>query len=210
MAKSPVAILYDAAGNAISTVVQDGVRRLAVDVVQADGQAITVTVGQDVPADLNRYISALALSSGSSNLIVDGSGTPALFDYGADPTKDISLTELRIVASCQDITFDGASFGGLAALTNGLLVQLINANGTQTVFNIKTNEDFLFFPSPVGMLLNNTGPKDVFAAGFFIGGSILRAGTTDKVRITVRDNLTGGGAAEFKYLQARIFGVKAA
>ena len=202
-------VLYDAAGNAIDVPLVNGVRRLAVDVQQDDGQSITVTVGQDVPANLNNYVSTLVTAGGSSNLIVNGSVTPVYFDYLADPTQDIALTEIRIIAACQDIAFDGATFGGKPSLPNGLLVQLINVYGTQTVFKIQTNEDFLIFPSPVGTLLNNTGPKDVFAAGFYIGGSILRAGTSDKIRITVRDDLTGGGAAEFKYLKARVFGVKA-
>jgi len=202
--------LYDSSGNAVAVNTIDGVKRLAVDVVQAENVNVNVTVGQTIPADLNRYISALAVNGSSSNLIVDGSSTPVLFDHVADPTKDIAVSEVRLIASCQDITFDGVHFGGLATLTNGLLVQLINANGTQTIFNIKINENFLMFPSPVGILLNNTGPKDVFSAGFFLGNSILRAGTTDKVRITVRDNLTGGGSAQFDFLQARVYGVKAA
>ena len=43
--------------------------------------------------------------------------------------------------------------------------------------------------------------------GIHIGKALtLTAGTTDSVQIVINDNLTGGGANEFNYLQASLLG----
>lgn len=169
----------------------------------------TVIIGQRLPVDYANYVNTFIQNIGSANLIVNGSVTPVVFTFPADAYKDIQLSELRFAITTQDFTFDGKSFGSTTMLTNGVLVEIVAGGVTYFVANIKQNEDWLFYNSPTGVTLNNTGPKDILAMGFFLGDNlVLKAGTSDCVRITIRDNLTGGGANELNYFRAKAFGMK--
>lgn len=200
---NPDAVLYSEAGNPITTFLKDSVYRLAVETKQGEGQASNI--GQAVPENLSRYYRSFLTTSGGSDVMkVNGATTPVVFSAVANPTKDIRIQEVRVVFTTQDMTLDGTAFGNRAALTNGVLFEMVNEYGTQTIANIKINEDFLFFPSPIGIVLNNTGPKDVMIAGFYLAGAPrLRAGTSDIVRATVRDNLTTG----CDFLKALVYGM---
>jgi hypothetical protein len=187
------AVLNSSAGNPVNVVLKDSIYRLAVDTKQGDGQASNI--GQAVPENLARYYRHWldVVGTGAIDMKVNGSSTPVVFAAEADPTKDVRIQEVRVVMTSQDFVLDGTSFGNRSLLTNGILFEIVNEYGTQTIANIKSNEDFLFFPSPIGIVLNNTGPKDVLIAGFYLAGSPrLRAGTSDVLRATVRDNLTTG------------------
>ena len=183
-----------------------GVNRLAVDARLAPGTSITI--GAPIPENIgNLLIGKLTNTGGSGDMIVDGSVTPVVFSYNADSTNDIGMGELRMVVTTQDFTFDGSSFGGKPALTNGILIEFISEGNNILFLTLKRNEDFLFFPSTVGLTLNNTGPKDVLVASIVLGGGPkLKAGTADAVKMTIRDNLTGGGANVFNYFQAQFYG----
>ena len=146
------------------------------------------------------------------NMKVNGSVTHQVFTYNADPTKDISVYEIRFVFSAASFNWSGVGFGKNASsgLANGILVELIVNNGTLIVLNnIKINEDFLrtFGEVPV---IEAGGSTVVLVSSFRFGGSVpLKAGTADKVRVTIRDDLTGGTLG-VNYLTATFFGDKAA
>ena len=87
-----------------------------------------------------------------------------------------------------------------------LFRSIISGGNEFVVFNILQNEDWLFFNSPQGMVLNNTGPKDLMSAGFYFGESMtMYHGTNDQVRVTVRDNLTGNQMPNF--FRIKVFGI---
>jgi hypothetical protein len=187
------------------------VSRLAVNIgspeVGIRGVA-TVVIGQKIPIDFANYLLRFVTDgSGNSDLNVNGSVTPKVYTYPADATADIELSEVRVSVTCQDITMDGNSFCSSPKLTNGVLIEVVSDGVTYSVYNIKQNEDWLFFNSPTGLLLNNTGPKDVMQAGFYFGGILLlRAGTSDMVRVTIRDNLTGQQMPNF--FKVAVYGIK--
>jgi len=206
MSRNPAAILYDSSGNAIDSVLDDNaVRRLEVNTNFPPGQSIII--GTQIPPDLREIVRAFVLNGASDDLAVDGSTTPVAFDYDADSVDDIAVYEVRFIFGAQDIIFDGVSFGPLSALTNGLKLDITFDNGvTFEAANVKTNEDLLMFPSPGNSILNNTGPKDILVMGMFLGGGpILKAGTSDRVRVTVRDDLDSNSIS---VLKAQVFGVK--
>ena len=133
-------------------------------------------------------------SGDSSDLRVDGSTTPVVFEYTADATHDIALQEIRFTMAANSITFGTSYFGSVSGpLSNGLLVQAIIASGTVTLYNMVQNESFVNFASPGGFEWV-VSSKDMMTSAYVIGGGlVLRAGTSDVVRVTVQDNLSSCG-----------------
>lgn len=166
----------------------------------------TVNIGTGIPANpADLVLQFLEDGTSSEDMLVNGSGTPVNFDFGADPTDELSIEQLLLVFAADDFEFDGASFGPNIALTNGIEVQTIINSITTTIFTIKQNEDFLRIPGRPP-IVNNTGPKDILAAAFGFGGVVkLAAGSSDKIRVRVQDNLT---SVKFKYLTGTVYAVK--
>ena len=179
-------------------------KRLQTEARLAPGS--TVNIGTGIPANPADLVLDTLKNGGSSSMRVAGTlGTPIDFTLNADPTDDISVEQLRIVFSADDISFDGASFGPLSGLTNGLLVQTFINSVTTDLYTIKVNEDFVRIPGPTP-LVNNTGPKDFLVSAFGFGGLLkLAGGSSDYIRIRVRDTLT---SVQLKYLQATVYGAK--
>lgn len=167
----------------------------------------SINVGAPLPSDPSLIFTSFLSNGGSHDLLVNGSVTPVVFSVSADAYQDIVLNELRFVFSTDDMTFNGASFGPNIALTNGILVELtVNSGQSAELINVQINEDFLRFVGSQGInvLLNNTGPKDIYSGNFALGGSmILAAGSGDIVKVTIRDNLT---SVKFHYLTATLYG----
>lgn len=181
------------------------VDRLAVNARLAPGQSIII--GNSVTPDLSKIKREYLMCSGcGTSMKVDGSVTPIIFEFEADETYDLELYELRFIFGAQDILFEGNKFASKAELPNGLLIEIVTEYGTYQVANIRINEDFLMLPTPANYILNNTGPKDILVMGMSLGGAPkLRAGTSDVVRVTVRDDLD---ESEIATLKAQVFAVK--
>ncbi len=77
---------------------------------------------------------------------------------------------------------------------------------TTTIANVQLTEDFFRLYSPGGVNLDRTGASDILSAGLFLGGAVmLEAGTSDQVKVTVRDDLSSGGL--FNYFTVTVHGV---
>ena len=186
------------------------VDRLAVEAGFPPGSSIII--GNTVPTNLQNLVrSWISDTEGEIDLAVNGSITPVVFTYDADPDYDIELYEIRFCLGSQDMYFTGDKFVNRDALANGILIEVVSNNIAVEIGNLQITEDFLMFPSPANVVLNNTGPKDILLMGLLLGGApVLRAGTNDRVQITVRDDLSGGGVNAFTTFCARVFGVKLA
>lgn len=208
--------VVDSAGNVVGVVLDGSVYRLQADAKVAKGaSALGHLEGIDVSTGVVRLKASMftqagdpvsfpsvsesiknefALNGSSSDLLVDGSTTPVVFEYLADSTNDISLQEMRFTAAANSITFGSDAFIGTAGpLTNGLLVEVLVESGTVTLYNLVQNESFVNFSSPGGFDWV-VSSKDMMTSNYVIGGGLsLRAGTTDKVRVTVRDDLSSAG-----------------
>jgi len=165
----------------------------------------TVSIGNQIPADPQDFVLMfLEKSGGGHNMLVDGSSTPVEFLYAPSAGEILALQSLLIVFTADDFEFNGASFGPNTALSNGIKVELTVSSVTTEIFNITQNEDYLRTPGRLP-LINNTGPKDLLGAEFAFGGLIKLIGDdSDKISLTVRDNLT---SVKLKYLTATVFGV---
>jgi len=198
-------------GSTAPTVGQKGMASSIPVTMANDQTAIPVNIvgSSDVANLATDY---LKTSGGSYNMKVNGSVTPVVFSYNADASKDIEVYELRFVFSAGSFNWSGIGFGKNAAagLTTGILVEMRINNGTNiTLNNIKINEDFLrtFGEVPV---VDSAGSTVVMVSSYrFAPGSLyLKTGTTDFVKVTIRDDLTLG-AMGVNYLAATFFGDKA-
>ena len=164
-----------------------------------------VNIGTGVPANPSDLVISFCVNGSSENMLVDGSSTVVNFDFVADPTDDLAINSLLLVFSADDFEFDGSSFGPNSVLSNGIDLQTIIGGVTTTVFCIKQNEDFLRVPGRTP-IVNNTGPKDIMAIDLSFGGLVkLTAGSADKVRVQIQDNLT---SVKLKYLTGTVYAVK--
>lgn len=222
--------IVDNAGNVVGVVLDGAVYRLQTDTKMAKGtsdllhlEAIDVSSGlgrlkvtvyspggdpvafPSVSGDIhNEFVE----NGGSSSLLVDGSGTPLVFTYDADPSYDISIQEITFTLASNSITFGSNAFGAAAGpLTNGLLVQVDTEYGTTTLETLRQNEDFVNFASPGGFQWI-VSSKDLLSSSYSIGGGlVLRGGTTDKVKVTVRDDIDAAGVYLKCFVKGNVLGV---
>ena len=210
-------VLYDASGNAVGVILDGSLYRIQADAKIAkrvtDGglahlEALDTTAGvgrlkatlytQDgdpvafgsAPATPESIVNKFVINGTNSSLLVDGSVTPVVFTYPADAIHDISLQEIQFVIASNSVTFGGGYFGGTGGpLANGVLVEIVSNGNTGTVAIMKQNECFVHFASPGGFQWV-VSSKDMLASTYVIGGGLkLKAGTSDMVRITIRDDI---------------------
>lgn len=175
--------------------------------VQADvsGNLKVTTIGTDVPSTPSDLVLTFCVNGSSEDMLVDGSTVNVDFEAGPTVTDEIwSVRELLLTFAADDFSFDGDSFGPLTALINGVSVKVVKDSVTTEVFVVKQNEDFLRVPGRTP-LVNNTGPKDILGAGLAFQGLVLSESASDKIQITVRDNLT---SVKLQYFTATLFAVK--
>lgn len=181
-----------------------GEHRLQTESRLAPGSS--VNIGSSIPSDpANLVIEFLKEPGGSESMLVNGGGTAVNFTYAPAAGESISVSDVLVVFTADDFTFDGGSFGPNAPLTNGVLFQIYADGATTDLFIIHQNEDFLRIPGRIPVI-NNTGPKDLLSAAFAFGGLIkLHGDDGDYVRMIVRDNLT---STKFKYFTATLYGAE--
>lgn len=163
--------------------------RLKTTIFTPDGDAVAFGA---TSADLKN---AFAENAGSSSLLVDGSTTPVVFSYDCDSIYDISLQEIKFTVAANSVTFGNGYFAGRSGpLTTGLLVEVVSDGTAITLFNLVQNESFVNFASPGGFEWV-VSSKDMMTCNYLIGGGLkLHCGTSDKVRVTVRDDLGSAGS----------------
>jgi hypothetical protein len=219
--------LVDSAGNVVGVVLDGSVYRLQADAKVAKGASDLVHLDViDTTTGKGRLETTLLTPTGdpvsfpsvsesikndfvkngtSTSLLVDGSTTPVVFEYLSDPTNDISLQEIKFTIASNSITFGTDYFGGTSGpLSNGLLLEAVVASGTIVLYNFLQNESFVNFASPGGFLWV-VSSKDMMTSAYQIGGGlVLRAGSADKVRVTVRDDLSSAGVYFRCYVKGNV------
>lgn len=132
-------------------------------------------------------------SGGSEDMAVNGSSTPVVFEYEV-PAQRALLLE-KITLSIENAGITPSNFGGVSALSNGLLIQAVDAENvvlldyTDSV-PIKNLADFLSIGGSGAKLFDDSLGVDAMGITIPFGSlDALKAG--EKIRIVVQDNLTG-------------------
>jgi hypothetical protein len=197
-----VGLLFDQAGNPLLG--QKAMVNSVPVTVANDQSAIQVTVN---PGAAEGAVAEYVENGGSEDMVVNGSVTPAVFSFDADPTDDITLNSVRLVLSASTIAFNGASFGkGGGALTTGVVVSITADNGAFVNANLLTlmvNEDFFRLLDANTAI--NAGDAVIAATLAFSGNVRLVGGSSDKIEVTINDNLTSG-ALGINYFTGTVYG----
>ncbi len=179
------------------------VKRLQTETALKPGSQISVIEGAAVATDA---VIDFLENGGSEDMVVDGSTTPVEFSFTADPSDDITVNEIRIVFVADTINWGAFGKGG-GVLTNGieLQVQLDGAASPTTLFEIFRNEDFMRMNNPYTEF---NGSDDLISASLAFGGiEKLTAGSSDFIKVIIKDNLTSA-LRNLSYLTATFYGTK--
>jgi hypothetical protein len=175
--------------------------------IASDQPAIQVTVGVAASSgSITEFLTDDGTPSGDHDMVVNGSGTPVVFTFNAHATLDIQLTGVRLVFSASSLNFDGSSFGKGMELSNGIEMDIVadDGNFTGQLALLTLNEDFFRL---LQFDISRAAADGVMAATLPFGGRVLLVGgTSDKVTVTINDNMTSG-ALGVSYLTATLYGV---
>jgi hypothetical protein len=129
----------------------------------------------------------------TTNLNVDGSITPQAFSVraGQNPSDFVRF----LITMTDDSAMDDSRFGGLPALTRGLVFRIVNGF-QRTIFCFKTNQDIKQFCYDVNYSSRAPSGYFGFSSRITFGGQskhgvVLRLGAGDVLQWVVQDDLTG-------------------
>lgn len=160
--------------------------------VYGNGQSWPKIMTTPVAFPMNGFTSAYLLNGASQNMNVLGTlGAPVVFEYVVPTNNFFGLSQHNLVITGANLTAD--KFGGIAALTNGILWQILKADNTVAYSfgsgnPIKANYEFAHV---AGSVIQNTGGQDQLTVSWK-GTDLGILGVLEngwKIRITVRDNL---------------------
>ena len=180
----------------------DGLQKLAGD---TDGTGIgnvgdrlkvdALVTNAGAPGSIVHHESISFLNGASDVMAVDGSVTPVVFSI-APPSGQIwyidTLSFLFSDGGASKSDDWGAINGGL---TNGVLIETFISSVSRTIANLKINRGLVITFSDGAFSGGNSG--FITDANFYSGILDMRPNVTligsagDKIKVTVRDNLTG-------------------
>lgn len=151
----------------------------------------TVITGQS-PATNTVTFSTKCLNGSSESMAVNGSVTPVNFDAAPTSSQIWNVTAIYFLVS-NNATATPTNFAGLAALTNGVRCQAIINSNAYDLFNVKNNQDII----AVMPVIQSYSFAQLLGSIFAIAGGflpsvpiVLNAANSDRIRFTVRDNLS--------------------
>jgi hypothetical protein len=148
----------------------------------------------DSPFDY-AYTVAASVTYGIQAMNVNGSVTPVTFAVGAAPGTRVDITQIRI-SIIDNVEMDDGKFGGITALTNGVVLQKCTPSATYHIGNVKSNGELRLFCTGEYASKSPAGQYGFSAVCHFGGqenaGVVLRLNGTsgDRIDLTVQDNLT--------------------
>lgn len=136
----------------------------------------------------NYFSTKVTDSGGSADMTVDGSSTPVVFTIDADPTVDTVVTEIRLTGQDGNINFD-RFFD--RTTTNGMLFELTTDGDTVVFDPFKTTLDVILLFSNGGIDTSFLDTKKAIFTFRPPNPFMLNAGSSDKIKFTIRDNWAG-------------------
>lgn len=152
----------------------------------------------DTPLDF-AYTTAGGCSERSNNLAVNGSVIPVIFSVSPSGlTTGTKWDIVRMIGQIvDDSVMDDSKFGGIAALTKGIVFRVVDGV-TKNLFNAKSNGDLKAHMYDV--MYSDKAPAGSYGLNFrrtFAGQSKngvairLSADSNDEFQIIIQDDLTG-------------------
>lgn len=162
-------------------------RSLSFKVLNVATNVITV----DRPIDAVYHATTTLGRIITTQMAVNGSVTPQIFSIRAGSTPaDIVSMGITIL---DNTDMDDGKFGGITALTRGLVLRIINSY-QRTIFCFKTNEEIKQFATRLEYSTKApAGSYGLLAgiAGREAYGVVLRIADNDVIQWVVQDDLTG-------------------
>lgn len=179
-------------GNVIAIFSSAGIFYFGQQVGVAAGNVITL----DTPVDQD-FSSGDNVIRASRNMNVDGSGTTQIFQVGpVGSGTGIEIDITRILGYIQDnVAMSDDKFGGIAALTNGIVFRHNNTT-INNLWNAKTNGELALLC--FDFTYTDKSPANSYGARFrnsYAGqekhGVTIRLAQGDILEILIQDDLTG-------------------
>jgi hypothetical protein len=177
-------VLADITSNRYSTFKQVGA---------VAGNVVTL----DSPIDFAYPIATTVVTTGTDNMVSNGSATTQIFSLRAsDPGIPLIVDITRVILTCTCTTAVSlATFGDLPALAKGLVLRRVD--GTyQNIFNVKSNADItnIVYDWVPYVATNPAQGRNGFSARLTFGGqeklgSVIKLGPGDDLQFLVQDDL---------------------
>lgn len=172
---------------------QSGTQFMQASALTVDINDITI----DVPFDF-AYPAGTACSNGVANAAVNGAVTPVTFrvgPVGLAVGQKWDITQITLTMT-DDTAMDDAKFGGITALTNGLLLRQNNGI-THNMVNLKSNGAFILSgfdvsyadKAPAGIY--GFRARRIFAGQANSGVTVRLNAGGDLFQMIVQDDLSG-------------------
>lgn len=161
------------------------------EIINVVGDVITVSSPSD-----RAFTTSAGVHIGSNNMNVDGSATTQIFKLSAP--IGVKWDIVRILFYIQDnSSMDDSRFGGLTALTNGVVIRLKNGN-VKNIFHVHSNGEFAI--RAFDTVYTDKAPAGSF--GFRVrrtfggpskNGVVIRldGDIDDQLQVLIQDDLTG-------------------
>lgn len=182
------------AGNVIELAdTGDGSSFMQAEVLSVATNDITL----DIPVNKNYTTSNTTVTISTRNMAVNGSVTPQEF-YIAPNTNQKGDMHRIIIAITDNADMDFETFGGIAALTNGVVLRVKNSDGSYRILqNFKTNGQFERFAFDARYFVNNGGGTRGFTCRSSFGGpdkhgAVIRldGDLGERLELLVQDDLS--------------------
>ena len=164
------------------------------------GQVLSVATNVltlDTPIDYAFPLVGSVAFEVSNDMTVDGSVTRQVFKIGTPNTvlNDVHYRGIRINIT-DATTMDDGKFGGIAALTRGIIFRIVKDDGRRfNICNAKNNGDLgLFFDNKV--YSDKGGGGGVYSVEFTWkttadDGAVINIEAGDQIEVIIQDDLTG-------------------
>jgi hypothetical protein len=140
------------------------------------------------------FTSGADIYTGNWNLNLNGSSTPRIFKVQPPPKAKFHISAISITMT-DDAQMDDAKFGGITALTNGIIARRVD--GSSFNYFLVTNNRGFYQAGYDKTYNDRAGGTGVYGVEFRkklleVNGNIisLDGATSDQLQFIVRDNLT--------------------
>lgn len=185
--------------------IEDAVTKQTAKVTENKALLVSVlpypALGEQKSRVFRQYFTSTGLSTGSNDMGVDGSSTPANFFIPASATDDRYIANLSFIVG-YGTTGEPHEFADGTVLTNGVRLYYVSDQGEIDVHDgIKSNQDLLRMSlAPVTSTWEVRHVNATNDYGYFVSmdltkvqppyGLKLDAGSNQRLYLTVRDNAT--------------------